>query len=93
MCVSRTNETLTGPCIAGIVVTFASWRIILWIQAGMIAVGFILSVLSIPRSRLDAGMLKSGHSLQELMLQFNPLPVFKLMVYPNIFLTVRLFEV
>ncbi|PYH61977.1 putative MFS transporter [Aspergillus niger CBS 101883] len=37
-----------GPCFGGIIVTFASWRIIFWVQVAMTGFGLILSLIFVP---------------------------------------------
>ncbi|KZF24913.1 synaptic vesicle transporter [Xylona heveae TC161] len=80
-----------GPCIGGIIVTFASWRIIYWVQTGMAALGLVLSLLLVPHIQ-SAGKSKDDPNAQEKrtvlkqLARFNPAPVFKQMVYPHVFL-------
>jgi hypothetical protein len=76
-----------GPCIAGIIVTFTSWRVILWLQVAMVGVGLILALLFIPASKTDIGFGHLNMPLREGVKQFNPLPVFRVMSFPNVFLT------
>jgi MFS family permease len=76
-----------GPLVAGIIITYASWRSILWLQVSMIGLSFILSMLFVPSSRLDRGVGKLNLTGRAAFSQFNPLPVFKLMAYPNISFT------
>ncbi|KAF2189096.1 MFS general substrate transporter [Zopfia rhizophila CBS 207.26] len=76
-----------GPCTAGIIVTFADWRVILWVQAAMIGLGFILSILCIPYSAVHDDTSNRSKSFQDIVGEFNPAHVFSLMVYPNVLLT------
>ncbi|RAK73607.1 putative MFS transporter [Aspergillus fijiensis CBS 313.89] len=87
-----------GPCIGGIIVTFASWRNIYWVQVAMTGFGLVLAILFVPElSSVDA---KKSITLEEkaparrspsdqfkhILQAFNPMRVFKLWIYPNIFL-------
>jgi hypothetical protein len=83
------HQPATGPLIAGIMVTFANWRSVLWLQAGMIGTGLVLSIFFIPAAARDSGGTKLNLKGVEALSQFNPLPVFQVMTYPNILLTVR----
>ncbi|QIX00409.1 hypothetical protein AMS68_005926 [Peltaster fructicola] len=74
-----------GPLIAGIVVTYADWRVILYIQSGMILLGLVLSLLFLKEGGKAATMKSS--SLLEIVLCFSPMKVFRLMKYPNLLLT------
>ncbi|KAF2140446.1 uncharacterized protein K452DRAFT_230155 [Aplosporella prunicola CBS 121167] len=75
-----------GPLVAGIIVTYQSWRVILWLQAAMVGVSFILAMTVIPynKSREES---KQAMSILEMLDHFNPKHVFGLMIYPNIFFT------
>ncbi|TID17808.1 synaptic vesicle transporter [Venturia nashicola] len=73
-----------GPCIAGIITNFTSWRVLLWLQCVMIGIGFILSACIVPPAKADRGFGLINMPLRKGLAQFNPLPVFKLMKYPNI---------
>lgn len=96
MCGMRTgNAPLTrsiGPCIGGIVVTFASWRVIFWVQTGMVGLGLVLSLGFIPSiapppyatSTEKQATLHKWWEAQKNMSQ-----MFTLMLYPNILLAVR----
>ncbi|KAL5433465.1 hypothetical protein PMIN07_011372 [Paraphaeosphaeria minitans] len=77
-----------GPLVAGIMMTYASWRTVLWLQVAMVGLAFVLALAFVPPSRVD----KPGHfSLNlkgmEAVRQFNPLPVFQQMRYKGIFFT------
>jgi hypothetical protein len=69
-------------------VTYANWRSILWLQVAMIGVSFILSLFFIPPSKVDRGLFKLNYTGLDAVAQFNPLPVFQCMRYPNISFTV-----
>ncbi|KAL4896219.1 putative MFS transporter [Aspergillus ambiguus] len=77
-----------GPCIGGIIVTFASWRIIYWLQLGMTGLGLALSVLFVPSIQQEGKTdeKKPHRSVVELLLLFNPVRILRQYVYPNIFL-------
>lgn len=82
-----------GPCIGGVIVTFASWRYIYWLQTAMAGVGLILSLIFVPEVQQEAG---SGIEEKEkkitpgyVLKVFNPVRVFRLWLYPNVFLSVR----
>ncbi|KAL2817367.1 major facilitator superfamily domain-containing protein [Aspergillus granulosus] len=83
-----------GPCIGGVIVTFASWRNIYWLQTAMAGLGLILSLLFVPEIEEEAdpdAEAETGEKQQKqitlryILQVFNPLPVFKLWLYPNIF--------
>ena len=77
-----------GPLVGGIIVTFASWRIIFWVQTGMVGLGLVLSLLFVPS-------IAQPHQITEkpsLKLwgksQVEMLKVFTLLIYPNVFFAV-----
>ncbi|EON61091.1 hypothetical protein W97_00302 [Coniosporium apollinis CBS 100218] len=76
-----------GPCVAGIIVMFQDWRVVLWLQAAMVALGAVLSMLFLPSSRTKDDTSKRAASVRETVGHFSPIHVFKLMAYPNILLT------
>ncbi|THW16254.1 MFS general substrate transporter [Aureobasidium pullulans] len=74
-----------GPLVGGIIVTFASWRSIFWVQTGMVGLGLFLSLLFVPS-------IAQPHQITEkpsLKLwgksQVEMLKVFTLLIYPNVF--------
>ncbi|KAF2089028.1 synaptic vesicle transporter [Saccharata proteae CBS 121410] len=75
-----------GPLFAGIIVTFTSWRIIIWTQAAMIGFGFVMSILFIPWNKVDE---KRDHppSVREALAFFSPSPILKQMLLPNVLFT------
>ncbi|EOD43593.1 putative mfs protein [Neofusicoccum parvum UCRNP2] len=76
-----------GPLVAGIIVTYKSWRVILWLQAAMCGCGLIMSLIFIPYSRtLDAPTFRET-SVSQMIGHFNPSHIFKLMIYPNVLFT------
>ncbi|KAL2846770.1 major facilitator superfamily domain-containing protein [Aspergillus pseudodeflectus] len=88
-----------GPCIGGVIVTFASWRNIYWLQTAMAGLGLILSLLFVPEieeeidpdaaidssSGAEKKKNKKQITMRYILHVFNPLPVFKLWLYPNMF--------
>jgi len=81
--------------MGGIIVTFASWRIIFWVQTAMAGFGLILSLLFVSNVRDPPTMIakkKAGAKFGALDMvnMFNPLRIVRQMVYPNVFLAVRL---
>lgn len=71
-------------------VRYTSWRNLLWLQVGMIGLSLVLAVLYVPASRLDEPGLALNLKGWDAVSQFNPLPTFRQMLYPNVFFTVRL---
>ncbi|OJJ47979.1 hypothetical protein ASPZODRAFT_141531 [Penicilliopsis zonata CBS 506.65] len=70
-----------GPCIGGIIVTFAHWRIIFWLQVGMTALGLSLSLLFVPTIQQS----KTGKETPSSVLaMFNPMRILRQMIYPNV---------
>jgi MFS family permease len=79
-----------GPLIGGIIVSFASWRIIFWVQTGMVGIGLLLSFFFVPsiaqpHQTTEKPSLKLWGKSQVEMLK-----VFTLLIYPNVFFAVRL---
>jgi MFS family permease len=78
-----------GPFIGGIIVTYASWRDIFWLQtalAGVSAIGVVFLVPeTIHRKRSDelAGLTRKEKA-KKLWSWINPWRVFVLFRYPNI---------
>ncbi|KAL4964654.1 putative MFS transporter [Aspergillus stella-maris] len=84
-----------GPCIGGVIVTFASWRYIYWLQTAMAGFGLILSLIFVPEvqqeqevspsatKKLQRKKITIGYALRI----FNPVHVFRMWLYPNIFLS------
>ncbi|PYI01862.1 synaptic vesicle transporter [Aspergillus sclerotiicarbonarius CBS 121057] len=84
-----------GPCIGGIIVTWASWRNIFWVQVAMTGFGLILSLFFVPEipsadtkvtSTATDGPSSRGTKVLNVISAFNPNRIFRLWVYPNIFL-------
>lgn len=76
-----------GPCFGGIIVTFAQWRIIYWLQFGMTLLGLILSLLFVPNLQAKSAK-KEPRNIAFILSMFNPLRIFRPFVYPNVFLCV-----
>ena len=76
--------------MGGIIVTFASWRIIFWVQTAMAGFGLILSLLFVSGTQDPPKMRNKGDQSDWLFVlnMFNPLRIIRQFVYPNIFLAV-----
>ena len=90
-----------GPCIGGIVVTYASWRTIYWMQTGMAGVGLAFALWVVrgihdPLGRGDQGQRSRNDSntrtafLGTLLSRFNPLGPLRFLLLPNILLAVSI---
>lgn len=67
--------------------SFTSWRVVFWVQAGMVGLGLVLSLLFVP-SILPPNQVAQKPSLRLwAKSQVDMLRVFTLLIYPNIFLT------
>lgn len=76
-----------GPLVAGIMVTYKSWRTILWLQAAMSGSGLVLSLIAIPRSAtLDAPGYRTRTPVQ-MLATYNPMHVLRFFLYPNVLFT------
>jgi predicted MFS family arabinose efflux permease len=79
-----------GPCIGGIIVTFAHWRTIFWVQAGMAGLRLLLALLFVLNS-VGAQPVSTNNEKTHKRISLanaNPLPILKVLVYPNVLLTV-----
>ncbi|KAI8287924.1 hypothetical protein K4K60_011812 [Colletotrichum sp. SAR11_57] len=76
------------PLTGGVIVAFASWRIIYGVQAGMTFIGLILAYFFVPRAseltHLKVPEKAPVHSVREVMHAFNPMGVLRAFKYPNI---------
>ncbi|KAI8246296.1 Efflux pump FUB11 [Colletotrichum sp. SAR 10_96] len=76
------------PLTGGVIVAFASWRIIYGVQAGMTFIGLILAYFFVPRAseltHLKVPEKAPVHSVREVMHAFNPMSVLRAFKYPNI---------
>lgn len=81
-----------GPCIGGIIVTFAQWRIIYWLQFGMTLLGLILSLLFVPSVQEKNLVIGSGQpwKISTVFKMFNPFRIFRQFIYPNVFIAVSI---
>ncbi|RDW74661.1 putative MFS transporter [Aspergillus mulundensis] len=90
-CQTPTNKAGTAPCIGGIIVTFTSWRYIYWLQTAMAGLGMVLSLMFVPEVQQEPSTEKEQKkkqiTLRYALKVFNPLRVFRLWLYPNIFLS------
>ncbi|OQE12927.1 hypothetical protein PENFLA_c059G09829 [Penicillium flavigenum] len=75
-----------GPCIGGIIVTFAQWRIIYWLQFAMTLLGLVLSLLFVPSIQEKSRDSDKPLKLCTVISMFNPMRIFRRFVYPNVFL-------
>jgi hypothetical protein len=90
----RNAHLVLAPCIGGIIVTFTHWRYIFWVQVGMGVIGLSTSLLFIPNidkmnTSAMTNTVEAEKPKQSLVSRFNPLRVFILLAYPNVFLAVR----
>ncbi|KAH8901298.1 putative MFS transporter [Thozetella sp. PMI_491] len=81
----------TGPCIAGIIVTFSGWRVIYWVQTAMTGLGLALSLLLIPEIHHVPEQVHGEKDevlpvKREFLEAFNPIRIFKPLLVPRIFL-------
>lgn len=73
--------------MAAVIVTYRSWRVILWLQTGMLLIGLALSLLFIKFGLTSSGVRQDRRSVREQVIRCNPLRVFETMRYPNILAT------
>ncbi|KAJ5585472.1 uncharacterized protein N7459_005272 [Penicillium hispanicum] len=85
MMVGSVSGPAIGPCFGGIIVTFAQWRIIYWLQFGMTLLGLVLSLLFVPNLG-NKQKTEEPHSVSSVLNMFNPLHIFRPFIYPNVFL-------
>ncbi|KAF2637308.1 putative MFS transporter [Massarina eburnea CBS 473.64] len=76
-----------GPLIAGIMMTYSTWRSVLWLQVVMIGISFLLAVLFVPPTRTDASGFALNMRGRNALVEFDPRPVFQQMMYPNVIFT------
>lgn len=81
---------VTGPCVAGILVSFTSWRTIFWLQAAMLGLGLVMSLCFIPDIQ-PASAARQRPDGMRLRQKLNPFYVLKFLAYPDVLLTVRPF--
>ncbi|KAL4910397.1 hypothetical protein BDW74DRAFT_173854 [Aspergillus multicolor] len=89
-----------GPFISGVIVTFAHWRDIYWLQVAMAGLGSGLSIFAIPNIQSEVKQLYEEKTVTDSDVQasmlsrflsalarFNPTKVFKLYLLPQVFLS------
>ncbi|KAF9633492.1 hypothetical protein BFW01_g4386 [Lasiodiplodia theobromae] len=76
-----------GPLVAGIMVTYKSWRTILWLQAAMCGSGLILSLAGIPYSATLDAPGYGTMTVAQMLRAFDPSNVLSLFAHPNILFT------
>ncbi|KAI1425707.1 major facilitator superfamily domain-containing protein [Xylaria sp. FL1777] len=80
-----------GPFIGGLIVTYASWRVIFWLQTGLAGVGTIGIYFFMPETifhkKIDDLEGYSGREKgRALLSMLNPWGILKLFEYPNFIL-------
>ncbi|KFA76168.1 hypothetical protein S40288_04116 [Stachybotrys chartarum IBT 40288] len=80
-----------GPLVSGIMVSFVHWTSVLWLQAAMMSVAFMLSVLYLPfvgSNFANEPNEKSSpsHTASRILTVFNPSHVIKILQHPNVLL-------
>ncbi|OKL58257.1 hypothetical protein UA08_06460 [Talaromyces atroroseus] len=80
-----------APCLGGIIVTFTHWRIIFWVQVAMALLGLTSSLVFIPNiDKMNKSTQANSEEIEKpkksILSRFNPVRVFTLLIYPNIFL-------
>lgn len=73
-----------GPLVAGIITTYTTWRVILWVQCGMLAICLTLSLLFLSKGGQNATI--THPTLSQVLDVYNPLRVLKLFRFPNVLL-------
>ncbi|KAE8383720.1 putative MFS transporter [Aspergillus bertholletiae] len=76
-----------GPLVGAVIVTYKSWRVILWLQTAMVAFGLVLSVTFIQHGHGKPQRPTGRRSFCRTACLFNPLHVLKWWRYPNILTT------
>ncbi|KAH7029107.1 major facilitator superfamily domain-containing protein [Microdochium trichocladiopsis] len=80
-----------GPCFAGIMVTYTTWRSVLWLQVAMSGIGLILSgtlpTEKITKKQQDDDEDKDKLTPLAVLKLFDPTNTFKAFLFPNILLT------
>jgi MFS family permease len=73
-----------GPLVAGVITTFTTWRVILWVQCGMIGFALGLSLLCLGKGGKDATI--KNPALSDIAHVYNPWRVLRMFRYPNVML-------
>ncbi|KAI1638965.1 major facilitator superfamily domain-containing protein [Biscogniauxia mediterranea] len=81
-----------GPFLGGIIVTYTSWRVIFWLQAGLAFLAATGSYFLLPETiyhkKLDDLVGYSGREKGKVLFRMiNPWRVLRLFAYPNLLLT------
>lgn len=71
-----------GPLVAGVITTFTTWRVILWVQCGMLGFSLVLSLLFLGKGGRDATI--KNPALRDVAHVYNPWRVLRLFKYPNV---------
>lgn len=79
--------TWVGPLTAGVIVTFTSWRAILWLQTAMAGLGLVLSWVTIEDNESDRGVWRTAPT-RDMLGFFSPMPVLRMMRYPDVSMAV-----
>ena len=79
-----------GPLVGGIIVSYASWRVIFWVQTGMVGMGLVLSFFSVPSIAQPHQVIEKPSLKLWGRSQVEMLKVFTLLIYPNVFFAVGL---
>lgn len=74
-------------------ITYLHWTSILWLQAGMMGASIIVSFFVLPNAPVAPpkapGTSNSRYlRFKSILAEFDPSPVFQVMIYPNVTLTV-----
>lgn len=80
-----------GPFLGGIIVTYASWRVIFWLQTGLAGVAAVGSYFLLPETiyhkKIDDLVGYNGMEKAKILWgMINPWRVVRLYEYPNLFL-------
>jgi MFS family permease len=73
-----------GPLVAGVITTFTTWRVILWVQCGMLGFALGLSLLCLGKGGKNATV--TNPSLRDVARVYNPWQVLRMFRYPNVLL-------
>ena len=88
--------TVSAPMMGGVIVTFATWRVIYWVQVGMCSFGVILAVFFIPDTlHVDENgnkkpMGETVHGRPSMLQLFNPMEIIEQLKRPAVILSVGL---
>lgn len=68
--------------------TYCSWRVVFWVQTGMVGLGLALSLLFVPTINQPSGVLSKPSIRLWMRSQADMMHMFTKMLYPNVFLSV-----